>query len=106
MVELKQWKLIETCTDLQVQGILSAGISPHTFFYLKNVSNLYLNLLSQLPAITHVPVLDTPVRHDVVHYIESVGLTISARHRRMAPDHLKAAKKDFNHIISHEKQCG
>ena len=99
MVDLKQCKLIDTCTHLQVQGILSAGISPYTSFYSKDASNPYLNLLSEFPAITQVPAPDTLVRHDVVQYMETVGPPVSAHPRRLAPDRLKAAKREFDHVL-------
>ncbi len=99
MVDLTQRKLIDTCTHLQVHGILSTGVPPHTSFYPKDKSNPYLKLLSQFPALTQVPSPDTPLRHDIVHYIETVGPPVSARPRRLAPDRLKAAKQEFDHML-------
>ena len=38
-----------------------------------------------------------PVSHDIVHHIEKLGPPVSAHPRRLAPDRLKAAKKEFEH---------
>ena len=71
-------------------------VSLHTPLFPRSC---FLNLLSEFPAITQVPAPDTPVRHDVVHYIETVGPPVSARLRCLAPECLKAAKKEFDHML-------
>ena len=78
-------KLIDTCTHLQVQGILSSGHSPSPSLCCCDTSNPYLALLSEFPTLTQVTAPDTPVRHDVCHYIETTGPPVSARPRRIAP---------------------
>ena len=99
MVDMHKHKLIDTHTLLQVQGILSSGVSPHTSLCPKDTSNPYLTLLAEFPALTQVTSPDTPVRHNVTHHIETTGPPVSARPRRLAPDWLKAAKREFEHML-------
>ena len=40
-----------------------------------------------------------PVKHNVVHRIETTGPPTSARTRRLAPDRLKVARAEFEHML-------
>ena len=99
MVDMHKCKLIDTNTHLHVQGILSSGKSPSPSLCSKDVSNPYHALLSEFPALTQVTTSDTPVQHDVTHHIETTGPPVSARPRRLAPDRLKVAKREFEHML-------
>ena len=94
LVDMKQRQLIDTHTNLHIQGILSANSSPSPAVCRKDADNPYLMLLSEFPALTHVCSLDTPVKHDVTHHIETTGPPVSAHPRRLAPDGLHAAKQE------------
>ena len=99
MVDMHKRKLIDTRTHLQVQGITSSGCSPSPSLCPKDTSNPYLRLLSEFPALTQVTALDTPLKHNITHHIETTGPPVSARPRRLAPDRLKAAKREFEHML-------
>ena len=86
-------RLIDTCTYLRIQGIASACNSPSPSLHTKHVSHPYLQLLSQFPELSQITAPDTPVKHDVLQYIETTGPPVSARPRRLAPDRLRAAKR-------------
>ena len=92
-------RLIDTCTHLRIQGIASACNSPSPSLHTKHVSHPYLQLLSQFPELSQITAPDTPVKHDVLHYIETTGPPVSARPRRLAPDRLRAAKREFEHML-------
>ena len=97
-VDMRQSKLIDTRTHLRVQGIASASTSPHPSLHIKDVSSPYLQLLAEFPELSQIFTPDTPVKHDVRHYIETTGPPASARPRRLAPDRLKIAKREFEHM--------
>ena len=98
MVDMNKRKLVDTNTQLLVQGILSTDASLRPSLCLKDSNNPYLQLLSEFPTLTQV---SAPVKHDheIVHHIETGGPPISARPRRLAPDRLKAAKREFEHML-------
>ena len=98
-VDMRQSKLIDTNTRLHVQGIVSSCNSPSPSLYPRAPSNPYLQLLSQFPELSQVTAPDSPVKHDVLHHIETTGPPVSARPRRLAPDRLKAAKREFEHML-------
>ena len=99
LVDMSKHKLTDTHTHLQVQGILSSDISPSPSICPKDNTNPYLTLLSEFPTLTQVPTPDMPVKHDVNHHIETTGPPVSARPRRLAPDRLQAAKREFEHML-------
>ena len=99
MVDMHTHKLIDTHTHLHIQGILSTGASPSPSICPKDAGNPYVALLSEFPTLTQVCTSDTPVQHDVTHHIETSGSPVSARPRRLAPDRLRAAKQEFEHML-------
>ena len=98
-VDMRKCKLIDTSTRLRVQGILSSGSSPSPSLYPRDDSNPYLQLLSQFPDLTQVSAPDIPVKHEVLHHIETTGPPVFARPRRLAPDRFKVAKREFEHML-------
>ena len=73
--------------------------SPSPSICPKDTTNPYLTLLAEFPALTQVCSPDTPGKHDVTHHIETTGPPASARPRRLAPDRLRAAKQEFEHML-------
>ena len=100
MVDMHKHKLIDTNTHLQVQCIVSLDTSLRPTLYSKDTSNPYLTLLSEFPSLTQVTTSDAPVQQNILHHIETTGPPVSARPRRLAPNRLKAAKQEFEHMLN------
>ena len=81
MVDTQQRKLIDSHTHLHIQGIFSTTSSLNTSICPKDSTNPYLTLLSEFPALTLVCSPDTPVKHDIIHHIDTTGPPVSARPR-------------------------
>ena len=62
-------------------------------------SNPYLTLLSEFPSLTQVCSPDTKINHEITHHIETTGPPVSAHRRRLALNHLRAAKHKFEHKL-------
>ncbi len=62
-------------------------------------NNPYYSLLSEFPALTQACVADRPIKHDIVHHIETTGPPVSARSRRLAPECLCIAREEFDHML-------
>ena len=99
LVDMQKRQLVDTHTHLHIQGILSSVSSPSPSICPKDTTNPYLTLLAEFPALTQVCSPDTPGKHDVTHHIETTGPPASARPRRLAPDRLRAAKQEFEHML-------
>ena len=84
---------------LLVQGILSSDLSPSPAIRPKDIGEPYNKLLSEYPLLTQVCSPDTPILHDVSHHIETTGPPVTARPRRLAPERLKVAKREFEHML-------
>ena len=59
----------------------------------------YLQLLSKFSSLTQVCSPDTPILHNITHHIETVGPPVSARPRRLAPERLQVARREFEHML-------
>ena len=81
LVDMQNRKLIDSHTQLYIQGIITHVSSPSPSICPKNTPDPYLNLLAEFPALTQVCSPDTPVRHDLTHHIETTGPPVSARPR-------------------------
>ena len=99
LVDMHKRTLIDTNTNIQVQGILSSDVSLTSTICPTDPTNPYLTLLAEFPTLTQISSPDTPIKHDVTHHIETAGPPVYARPRRLAPDRLKAAKREFEHVL-------
>ena len=99
LVDMKQRRLIDTATQLHIQGILSPEHSPSPCILPKSNNNPYLNLLTNFPSLTNVSSPNTTVKHNITHHIDTTGSPVSARPRRLAADRLKVAKQEFEHMM-------
>ena len=99
LVDMKQRELINSTTHFHVHGNLSTDSCPHPSFCPKHTNDPYHSLLSEFPALTHVRSPDSPILYDVTHHIEITGLPVSARPRRLAPERLRVAKQEFEHML-------
>ena len=61
LVDMQNHKLIDSYTQLYIQGILTHDSSPSPSICPKNTPDPYLNLLAAFPALTQVCSPDTPV---------------------------------------------
>jgi hypothetical protein len=99
LVDMRQHQLTDTSTHLRIQGIVTQDPSPSPVFTPRNTGDPYLTLLSQFPTLTQVCSPDSPIKHDVTHHIITSGPPVSARPRRLAPERLKIAMKEFDHML-------
>ena len=99
LVDMTNHKLIDTHTHLQVQGVLATDAFPSPSICPKDNNNPYYTLLAEFPALVRVSSPDTPVKHDVTHHIETTGPPATARPRRLAPERLQAARREFEHML-------
>ena len=93
LVDVKQYQLIDTTTHLYIQGILFAEPLSTLSICPKDISHPYHTLLSEFPALMQSFTPGSPVKHDIVHHIETTGAPVSVYLRPLAPNHLHAAKQ-------------
>ena len=99
VVDMGHKRLEDTRTNLTVQGVISSSpsLSPSTL--PKQQSNDFTAILREFPAITQPCSKDRPIKHDVTHHIDTAGPPVNARPRRLAPERLKVARQEFEHMM-------
>lgn len=98
-VDVKHRRLIDLETTLSVSGIRSSLESLSLTFGISEEQSVYHDLLRQYPNITRPAHKDTPLKHDITHHIVTKGPPVYARPRRLAPDRLRIAKAEFDHML-------
>jgi cleavage and polyadenylation specificity factor subunit 1 len=99
LVDIKHHKLRDGLTQLSIQGIashdspISHTPTPH------EPENEYVAIFRDFPSITQPHVSDCPVKHVVTHHIQTTGSPTSARPRRLAPERLEVACREFEHML-------
>ena len=99
MVNMRQCQLTDASTHLRVQGILSSDTSPSPSILPPNSGNPFHAILADFPDVTQVCSPDRPIQHNVTHHITTTGPPVSARTRRLAPERLKLARHEFEHML-------
>ena len=98
LVDVKNKMLIDSATRLQI-NIICTHQNTHSLTTLNPLSlNPFSSLLLDFPELTH-SFSDTPVKHDVVHHIETSGPPVSSRTHRLPPERLAIAKSEFEHMM-------
>ncbi len=98
-VDIRHHQLIDTTTSLTLNGLTTDSVSPQPIFSLHNVASPYQNLLREFSSLTRPNYKETAIKHHVTHHIRTRGPPASSRPRRLAPDRLKVAKAEFDHML-------
>ena len=100
-VDIRHRTLVDSTTQLRVCGLSSK--TPTSSCGLARLqqdsSNPYLSLLAEFPAVTQACAPDRPVKHSVTHHIETTGPPVFTRSRRLAPERLRIARQEFDHML-------
>ena len=98
LVDLKSRCLRDMRTGLAIPATLSS-IKPSSLKIADTVQNGYTKLLGQFPELTRPTTKGEPVEHGITHKIVTKGHPVFARPRRLAPDELVIAKREFDDMI-------
>ena len=98
LVDLRSRCLRDMRTGLAIAASLSS-IRPLSLNRVDTVQNEYTKLLGQFPELTRPTTNGEPVKHGITHKIVTKGHPVFARPRRLAPDKLVTAKREFDDMI-------
>ncbi|KAJ8031654.1 hypothetical protein HOLleu_24913 [Holothuria leucospilota] len=99
LVDVKNRRLVDPLTTLTVKGFESPVASPSPVLAIPGNQDRFSALLGQYPEITRPNYQEASLKHNVTHHIHTKGHPVCARPRRLAPDKLKIAKAEFNHML-------
>ena len=98
LVDLRSRCLRDIRTGLAIPASLSS-IKPLSLNRVDTVHNDYTKLLGQFPELTRPTTKGETVKHGITHKIVTKGHPVFARPRRLAPDKLVTAKREFEDMI-------
>lgn len=99
LVDLKNRQLIDNETTLSSICSLE-NIVPVQITTLDSTKHDdYTDILKKYPEVFKPSSLTKKIKHSVVHHIETKGPPVYARARRLPPDKLKLAKKEFQLMV-------
>ena len=99
LVDMAHNCLTDAVTHLQVQGVTTTVTSPSPTLLSRNPKNDFEALLSRFPEVVQPTTKEQPIKHGVTHHITTTGPPVSARFRRLPPERLKVAKREFEHML-------
>ena len=99
MVDMGHKLLADTRTNLSVLGVISLSQSASPSLLPQQPENEFTALLREFPSIAQLCGKDRPIKHDIMHHIETAGAPVSARPRRLAPEQLKIARQEFEDMM-------
>ena len=95
LVDIRSRCLRDMRTDLAISASLSS-IRPLSLNRVNTVHNEYTKLLGQFPELTRPMTKGETFKHGNTHKIVKKGHPVFARPRRLAPDKLVTAKREFD----------
>ncbi|GFT36872.1 transposon Tf2-9 polyprotein [Trichonephila clavipes] len=96
--DLRNRKLIDNATKLSTNCKL---VSPEVHsIKLVSGENIFHGVLREFPEIVKPPSYSQEVKHNIKHFIKTSGPAVFAKARRLAPDHLKIAKSEFQNMLN------
>ena len=99
VVDMNRRRLIDSITNLKVQGIQAISTSPSPSLLPQSSSSPFDTILLEYPTIT-LPSADMPpVKHSITHHIPTTGPPVSAKARRLSPERLKITRQEFDHML-------
>ena len=99
LVDMRHKRLSDTLTKLHIQGIVSSLQSPSPTMIPRKPKTAFEELLSEFPMMTRPCNIEHPIKHDITHHISTTGPPASARTRRLAPERLQIARREFEHML-------
>lgn len=97
LVDIQNKKIIDNTTKL-FKNCMSIE-SPIITIKTVKCNDPYTDVLNDFPSLTAPFSKIIDAEHDVRHYIETTGQPVTARPRRLPPDKLVAAKKEFRQMV-------
>lgn len=98
LVDLKKKKLVDNTTGLQTSFIIKKV--NHIEIRTVNNTQRYHELLTRFPDITNPSTTLVKRKHKVQHVIDTKGQPVSSKVRRLAPDQLEIAKREFEYMMN------
>ena len=99
LVDMRHKRLIDTVTNLRVQGIVSNELSISLTLLPKTATSPYDKILHDYPAVVQPFTHQQIPKHNITHLIVTAGPPVHAHTWRLSPEHLKVVRSEFDHMM-------
>ena len=99
LVDMSHNRLLDSLTQLKVQGIVTQESSPSPTLPTAQSTNEFAAIMSNFPDVTKPHYGNHPIKHDITHHIATTGPPVSAHPRHLPPEKLKIACQEFEHML-------
>lgn len=99
LVDVRHNKLIDAITNLTMQGTSAPEKSLCLTFASEQSDSCYNELLKEFPSLSRVNFEESSIKHSVTHHIRTTGPPVVAHTRRLPPEKLKTARREFEHML-------
>ena len=99
LMDIDRNRLVDNITQLRVQGVSVQEASPSLALLSSHPTSEFEAILMDHPEIVRPCTTEQTVKHNVKHYIHTVGPPVHARPRRLSPERLKTARKHFEYML-------
>ena len=97
LVDVKRRRLLDSLTHLSAPAAPVRGES--TQISAIHSGDPYASLIKSFPTLTQPYSAARPVKHHVMHHIETSGPPVFSKARRLAPDRFRTAKAEFESLM-------
>lgn len=99
LVDIKHSRLVDTVTQLRVQGITSQVVSPSPSLLPLQPTNTFTAIIAKYPTVFQPHLNRHLTVHDITHHIQTAGPPVWARARRLPLKKLAVARQEFEHML-------
>lgn len=101
MVDIRHQQLVDGTTSLSAIGTSADSSDNLCSVKIMSDDSKCHNILKKYPEITHPSGVQKQIKHNTVHFIKTIpGPPVSSSPRRLAPDKLLIAKKEFEAMLA------
>nr|CAH8876148.1 unnamed protein product [Trichobilharzia regenti] len=100
LVDVRRKRLIDNITSLSIKGITYIGPSLSPVKIKAILDPTFQPIVDKYPEL-NCPSNDLPcITSNVMHHIITTGQPVTSKARRLAPDKLRIARNEFDHMLS------
>ena len=89
----------DSMMQLHVNGIATCEPSLSPTLLPRKPNNTFEGILQEFPEVMQPYSDSQPIKHQVTYHITTTGPPVFAHPRRLSPERLKAARKEFEHML-------
>ena len=96
LVDVGHKRLVDAVTNLQVNGVATCESTTNL---PQKPTNAFEAIVRQFPLVIQPYNPQQPIKHQVTHHITTTGPPVHSHTRRLSPERLSVARKEFEHMM-------